>query len=332
MRRTVLLTALMLLCALSLSAQEEQLTISPALGPSSGGTTITITTTGSFGGWPYSVVFGDAWAAATVVDDQTLVAVAPEHLPGIVNIRLFQYDVYLSTDLTYEFVGHPDREQFLVPVFIAPVQGAYGSEFRTELHGLNAGGRQLLEVWGIETPCRPSPPVCNWLTEPMVFLEPGRFSADLADYGLYQTGTPGRFIEVPRAQKDDLSLSLRVSDTSRSAENFGTEIPVVRTTDFYRKTFGLAGVPLDARFRNTLRLYATGPTTVSLLIGNDIHDVELRAGQHAFDPAYAQFTAFPAGTGTVQVLVSGKENGPAVWGFITVTNNETQHITTITPR
>ncbi len=333
MRRTVLLTALMLLSALSLAAQEVQYSISPALGPSSGGTTVTITTTGSFGGWPYAVDFGGVWSAsATVVDDQTLVTVTPEHLPGIVNIRLFQSDVYLSTDLTFEFVGHPDREQFLLPVFIEPVKGAYGSEFRTDLHGLNAGGNQLLEVWGLETSCRTTPPICNWLADPMVFLEPGRFSADIADYGPYQTGTPGRFIEVPRQQKDDLSLSLRVYDTSRSAENFGTEIPVVRTTDFYRKSFGLAGVPLDARFRNTLRLYATGPTTVYLLVGNDAHQIELRAGEHVFDPAYAQFTAFPAGSGTIHVLAAGKENGPAVWGFITVTNNETQHITTISPR
>lgn len=333
MRRPVLLAALMLLSALSLSAQEAQLSISPALGPSSGGTIVTIKTTGSFGGWPYSVVFGDVSAAATVVDDQTMVAVAPEHLPGIVDIRLFQYDIYLSTDLTFEFVGHPDREQFLVPVFLDPVKGAYGSEFRTELHGLNAGRNQLLKVWGLQPVCRTTPPICgDWLTEPMVSLEPGVFGTDLADYQLYQTGTPGRFIEVPRAQKDDLSLSLRVSDTSRSAENFGTEIPVVRTADFFRTGFALLGVPLDPRFRNTLRLYATGPTTVHLLVGNDIHEVALRAGAHAFDPAYAQFTAFPAGSGTIRVLAAGKENGPAVWGFITVTNNETQHITTIAPR
>ena len=39
----------------------------------------------------------------------------------------------------------------------------------------------------------------------------------------------------------------------------------------------------------------------------------------------------PCGRGTITVMAAGDENGPAVWGFITVTNNETQHITTITP-
>ena len=43
------------------------------------------------------------------------------------------------------------------------------------------------------------------------------------------------------------------------------------------------------------------------------------------------FLAFPQGSGTITGMAARDENGPAVWGFITVTNNETQHITTITP-
>lgn len=64
MRRMVLLTTLTLLSALSLSAQEAQLSISPALGPSSGGTTVTITTDGSFGSWPYGVEIGGVWSTS----------------------------------------------------------------------------------------------------------------------------------------------------------------------------------------------------------------------------------------------------------------------------
>lgn len=338
MRRSVLLATLTLLSCFSLFGDEPLFTVSPALGPSSGGTTVTIK--GPFGSWPYGVYFGEVPSISTTrLDEDTLLAVAPEHLPGIVEVRVFEYDIFIYTGVTFEFVGHPEREQFLLPVFLEPVQGAYGSEFRTELHGMNAGSNQTMDVWGLETACRYTPPICNWLVDPMVFLEPGGFGNDLIQFEPFQTGTPGRFIEVPREQVDDFSVSLRVYDTSRSAENFGTEIPVVRTTDFHRKTFALAGIPLDPRFRKTLRLYATGPTTVQLLVGtNDIHEIALRTGEHVFDPAYAQFTlptgiaAFPAGTGTTRVLVAPAENGPAVWGFISVTNNDTQHITTITPR
>ena len=333
MKRIALLAALAVVLSFSLSllADEPQFTISPASGPATGGTTVTIK--GSFGHWPYIVVFdGVAATSTTRVDGQTLTAVTPEHQPGISRVLIFEYDFYIDAGLTFEFTGEASREQFLLPVFIEPLEGAYGSEFRTELHGVNTGPSEMIEIWGLETGCRPSPPVCDWLTEPMVFLLPPPIGADLSDSQPYQTGTPGRFIEVPHSQADDLSLNLRVYDTSRASENFGTEIPIVRRSDFRRNTFALLGAPLDPRFRNTLRLYATGETTVQVKIGSETHELTLRAGQHVFDPAYAQFGAFPTGSGTANVIVTPEENGPAVWGFISVTNNETQHITTITPR
>jgi len=333
MRRSVVLAALTLLFPLCVSADHGQYTISPALGPVSGGTKVTIR--GHFASWPYSLEFGEnVWVTTTRVDKDTLTAITPEHLPGVVEVTIWEDDVYFDTDITFEFTGNAMREQYLLPVFVEPVKGAFGSEFRTELRGLNTSPNQPIDLWGLEIACRFTPPVCNWLEESMVQLQPIVGGADLLDYSVYQTGTPGRFLEVPRERVEDLSLTLRVYDTSRSAENRGTEIPIVRTSDFRRKPFALLGVPRDPRFRNTLRLYATGPTTVR--VSNDVdfepHTLTLPAGEHVFDPAYAQFTNFPTGNGAMRVYIEPAENGPAVWGFISVTNNDTQHITTITPR
>ena len=333
MRRTVLLTALTLLFSFVVFADEPLWTISPSSGPVTGGTKVTIK--GSFGSWPYSVDFGGVFAPATRVDDQTLVAVTPEHQAGIVAVRIFEYDIYITPPgLTFEFIGNATREQYLLPVFVEPVKGAHGSEFRTELRGLNTSPNQVIDIWGLEIACRFTPPICNWIEDPMVQLEPIVGGADLLDYRVFQTGTPGRFIEIPREHTENVSLTLRVYDTSRSAENRGTEIPIVRTSDFRRKPFALLGVPRDPRFRNTLRLYATGPTTVR--VSNDVdfepHTLTLPAGEHVFDPAYAQFTNFPTGNGVMRVYIEPAANGPAVWGFISVTNNDTQHITTITPQ
>ena len=333
MRRTVLLTALTLLFAFTVSAAEEPpYTISPASGPAAGGTLITIK--GEFSSfWSYGVSFNGVPATSvTVVDAKTLTAITPARRPGISKVLIFEYDINIDAGLTFEFTGEATRERYLLPVFIEPVQGAYGSEFRTELHGLNTNTDESLEIWGLEIGCRYTPPVCNWLEEPMVYLAPAPYTVDLFDYYPFQSGTPGRFIEVPTEMKDDLSLSLRVYDTSRAAENFGTEIPIVRENEFRTKPFALTGVPRDPLFRNTLRLYAETATTVTVRINNETHTVLLRAGEHVFDPAYAQFTAFPTGNGTMHVVITPETNGPAVWGFITVTNNETQHITTITPR
>ncbi|HEX6096367.1 MAG TPA: hypothetical protein VF432_08600 [Thermoanaerobaculia bacterium] len=230
------------------------------------------------------------------------------------------------------FAQESPRERYLLPVFIEPIPGAFGSEFRTEIHGLNTSPTEEIGIRGLEIACRPSPPICDWINDVMVRLLPLPQGSDLFDYYAYQTGTPGRFIEVEQERAKDLTLSLRVYDTSRSAENFGTEIPIVRRSEFRQDAFALLGVPLDPRFRNTLRLYAEEATTVQVQIGTATHHLALRAGQHVFDPAYAQFTAFPAGTGLTNVIVTPQANGPAVWGFISVTNNVTQHITTISPQ
>ena len=331
MRRTVLLTALTLLFSFAVAAEGPVYTITPALGPVTGGTAVTIQ--GPFGSWPYTVYFDDTPAFTVRAADDTLRAIAPTHAAGIVEIRVLEDDVFEDTNVTFEYTGNALREQYLLPVFIEPVKGAFGSEFRTELHGLNTSSNYEIDLWGLEIACRFTPPLCNWIEEPMVHLLPISERADLFDYRVFQTGTPGRFIEVPRERVDDLSLTLRVYDTSRSAENYGTEIPIVRTSDFRRKPFAFVGVPRDPRFRNTLRLYATGATTVR--VSNDVepegYTLTLPAGDYVFDPAYAQSTSFPTGNGVTNVYIEPAKNGPAVWGFISVTNNETQHITTITP-
>ena len=67
--------------------------------------------------------------------------------------------------------------------------------------------------------------------------------------------------------------------------------------------------------------------------------VQLQPGKNIFEPAYAQFTDFPVpvdprSTSTIQVTIEQPQDiiaGPPMWAFITVTNNETQQITTITP-
>ncbi len=73
--------------------------------------------------------------------------------------------------------------------------------------------------------------------------------------------------------------------------------------------------------------------------------VELQPGSSMFEPAYASFSDFPipvdsGSESTVDVAVEPEMPPGGVyptplpatsWGFITVTNNETRQITTITP-
>lgn len=322
-----LLPALLLFFALPLAAHEVPYSIAPASAPASGGTEVTIK--GDFAPWPYYVYFGWVPAATTTrVDEHTLVATTPAHLPGEVDVILFEYDAYVGTELKFTFTGDvPEAafERVLLPIFTPPVPGAFGSEFRTSLEVINTGER-VLEAHGLQQDCTESC-VPYYGVEVIRLFPDHRF-----EMGILRLGTPGRFVYVNEADARFFNANLRVYDTSRSAENFGTEVPIVGEGAFRTKRFALLGVPRDPRFRSTLRLYANAPTTVKVSIGQETSSVALRAGQTMFDPAYAQFGNFPIGSGFSEVTIEPEENGPAVWGFISVTNNETQHITLITPR
>src|SRR2546430_15817923 len=57
----------------------------------------------------------------------------------------------------------------------------------------------------------------------------------------------------------DVITKVRVHDTSRDAAAYGVEIPAVSDLDF-AATVRLTGIPTDARFRSTLRVYAYDAT------------------------------------------------------------------------
>ena len=83
----------------------------------------------------------------------------------------------------------------------------------------------------------------------------------------------GAFIYVPSRMARDVITKVRVHDTSRDASSFGVEIPVVSDLDF-AATVRLAGIPTDARFRSTLRVYAYdarnfGPVTLRVRDADD---------------------------------------------------------------
>ncbi len=318
------------LVALSLSAQEVQFTMTPASGPTEGGTEVTIK--GSFAEWPYTVMFGSTPAVETRrVDATTLVARTPPHLPGVSEVRIFEYDIFLATGLTFTFEGAVPEEHFervLLPAFTQPVQGALGSEFHSRLRAVSS--RDWVQLFGVEEQCLilcPEPPD---LTDFALIVS-------LSDSLLFEpNGTPGRFLFVPQNQIGNLAANLRVFDVSRADLNFGTEIPVVRESDFRERRITLLGAPGGVNhFRNTLRIYAVKPMTVNVLVNGFFNrTVTLAPGANLFEPAYAQIGDLPTEQDlTITLEESGPTDGPATpfWALLTVTNNETQVITTISP-
>ena len=341
MRKSLLFA---LLLALPLGAAPVVQSISPSSGPTTGGTEITIKGTFDPAKGPI-VIFGDQILAAParMIDANTIVTVTPEHIPGVATVWVRESGVESNRDQKFAFVGDipASYERILIPIFVPPVRGAFGSEFHTTLRLWSTAGGEL--VYGINPESSICPvTICQiWNPIDTPLRVTGNRSAD--DQMPEPIGTPGRFVFLRDNHARNVAMQLRVADITRDHLNFGTEIPIVRENDLVTNgdSIALLGVPLDPRYRNTLRIYSTEALGVFVRIGNEERFVMLRPGRDLFEPAYAEIGNFPTGTGTVRVTITppaGSPNPfpptpyPPVWAFISVTNNDTQTITTITPQ
>jgi hypothetical protein len=239
--------------------------------------------------------------------------------------------IVVAAFLSVSAFAQRETERVLLPVFTTPVHGAHGSEFHTDLRVANTG-ETAVTIDGLTANCPTClPPFNQYVLAPGEEIEPS---------DVLLTGNPGRFITVATDDISSLAMNLRVYDVTRDASNFGTEIPIVREQDFTLNHIVLVGIPTGSQFRNTLRIYAQVPGGLQVTIGNRPPvKVELRPGRDVYEPAYAMLTDFPVDAGTIRVtieldpdIVSLLPIEIPLWAMVTVTNNETQMITTITPQ
>jgi hypothetical protein len=152
---------------------------------------------------------------------------------------------------------------------------------------------------------------------------------------------------------------LRVQDISRQSQTWGTTVPVVHEDDAYRTTMTLLDIPVSDRFRSMLRVYDFDPdATRKVLIR--IYATNASAKQPELTPPDRLLTEFPVTLAllnpelqslhpayaqvslsdipevrtaeTVRIEVVPQSPAMRFWGFVSVTNNETQHVTNIGPR
>lgn len=351
MRFTITLTALILATA-ALSADPVITSITPNAGPVAGGTTVIIKGSG-FNDMcivcspPFAdpeVYFHETRAKSVkLVDGNTLEVVTPPHLPATVTVRVQQFDGSQPAGFAngFTFTGDPSSgfDPILFPIFLPPVKGAFGSEFHTTARVWNEDLFQEVTLYGVDTTCfRADPPIYP--------LYPQLIAPSDLEWTLEPrcSTTPGRLFWVPKGT-DTLAANIRVRDVSRQAASHGVQIPAVHRNDFREQRVSLLGVPIEPRFRNTLRIYSLtrSEDLINIQIGNELHQLYLQPGSNVFEPASLTFTDFPlpedvGGATTVRVVIDAPRGvggvpipGSLLWAFITVTNNETQEITTITP-
>jgi IPT/TIG domain-containing protein len=338
MRHTFKLIALLLFAATAFS-QPVITSISPSSGPVAGGTVLTIHGSGftdvctvGCAGARAGINVGDLFITSyKVVDANTIVATTPAHLPGTYSIERVQNDGTSRAPHSFTFEGDPADafDRLLLPVFVPVTPGAFNSQFISRFTMLNKGAKPL-DVFGAAFPCFILCPAPETLVATM--------NGDDPIANLLQTGHPGTFLFVPKGRENDFAGTLRVQDLSRQSQTWGTELPIVHDRDFTDGAMSLLDVPLKAGFRGTLRVYSTtgGLVRVRIYETEDSHDLinetvmPLRAPRDVHDPAYGELGLYLTGN-VGRVDIEPLSPGLRFWAFVSVTNNETQHITTITP-
>lgn len=232
--------------------------------------------------------------------------------------------------------------RILIPITQTDIPGAFGSLWKTELTG-------LIES---TTPIVTEPTGCGGLEDPCQ-LPPRGKPFDLRRETLVWGDFPAQFIYVRKADAKKLIVSTRAYDASKNTETAGAFIPTARDDDFSAEGFTLIGVPVAPQFRTTLRVYdATAnpdgriqfalfgddesvPFYVnSTRLETDPNETTLTTALLPMHPSLAQIdlsSVIPAKYSRVRIQVVSDNSSVSLWGFISITNNETSHVTVITP-
>ncbi len=233
----------------------------------------------------------------------------------------------------------------LVPLPLQPVAGAGGSLWKTEMTMLHRTERLILEPDG----CEPGDPECSFTGVPPA----GR------PFDPLQTWPAGfhgeHFLYVLAEDFDKVRVNARVYDANRFTQTAGAEIPNPRDDEFSNATITLLGIPVEPQYRHTLRIYddagRDGAQVLIRIFAGDESEPRVTMTQtlRSKDPAMrvgtAQLPLYPAlaqltldqllatgGIESLRVEIVPVDAGIRIWSFVSITNNDTHHVTTVTPQ
>ena len=288
---------------------------------------------------PVTVLFGNVPGDVINASPGNVLVYAPAHAEGVTDVTIkvvgrpdaFLPNAFTFDDLASAHATGDDWASFFIPVNANEVPGANGSIWKTEFTVHNPTEFTVpLDGHVCETP----------FTCPPLTLAPGETKSIVILPGRGESAG----LMVPGGIAGRLSMSLRVRDLSRDAQNWGTELPVLPLSVFTNHVQRLLDVPTDPRYRVLLRAFGVADTIVRVhpLSGNDVLD-ELHfepspdhSGVLAIDPITPAVRA--SGHERVRVVVEflpGPIDEPPYnggWAFISLTNNQTQHVTIISPQ
>jgi len=278
-------------------------TIAPAVAPIAGGDVITVSSKKPFDVEPIHVSLGGTEVAVTRVNTNTIRFNAPPHAAGPVDlvVESVMGGRHVATAAFTYYDPHaatPDPLLFtylLFPVdFAGP--GAFGSIWTTE---------SWIEIGGVKSK-------------------------------LPVTGSASGVV-VPLLRTQSVAANSRIRDTSRALQNAGTEIPVVREDDF-TDHLRLLNIPSGKNFRALLRIWTSGEPVNQAFFNIDQipsfapNGVALQPVQGGLRYGTFDLTPFLDSPNEHLDLSGGVTAGTKIWGMISITNNDTQQVTIISPQ
>jgi hypothetical protein len=158
---------------------------------------------------------------------------------------------------------------------------------------------------------------------------------------------------VEKSQARNIAFNLRFSDISRSLIDGGVEMPVVREAEMLDRTAQLFDVPLTPGFRVLLRVYdvAYSSSAFSVLVFPQAENEDQPVvywGQIQATTAVGNEFRSKAAYGSLDITSLLRETrqwpekarieivpltpGSRFWAFASITSNDTQIVTLVTPQ
>lgn len=335
------------------------LSITPNSGPDTGGTSVVITGNNLHTAvacvlpCPPRVVFGDIAVDAVEVSAHRIDVTTPAHAPGVVDVTVVipgREPAVVQDGFTFLEGPESAYERVLLPIYVKDtVPGSHGTRWATDLWIHNGGGEPVLLA---DVVCAPEV-VCPPVIPLTVALQPGHSLHNPTQFFTPGRTNPGQLLYISKQGAQDVSLGLRVADTSRNSLNGGTELPVIREGEFLTRAAQLHGVPLDNRnFRILLRVYdvtysealfavqffAADENATTPIYGTTLTAKTPRVPPFRGEAAYAELDITPllnlrlAWPEVARIQIRPMTPGSRYWAMLSLTNNETQLVTLVTPQ
>ena len=324
----------------------DPIRVYPPGGTTAGGTKIELWYDHELnGGYGISVSIDGIPVPPPAAGAEHATCVAPPHPPGDVDIALSFIDargVAVATYVTRAAYRYFDPsaapDPFLFQRLLFPVQyengGAVGSRWATDSSIAATRTRIPGFVEFREPPCSGCPRRIDPAPAPEA-IPAFTFPIDK------RNSVSGALLYVFRGTEEAMITHSRVRAVGATSHSAGTEVPVVLERDF-RSSVQLLGIPADPAYRVMLRVWALKDLRFqrisATLHGSKSIDVPLEFSRSTVDAlpfASADLTSLlgrlaAAPLPQLHLLSPDATNG--IWAMVSITNNETQEVTIVTPR